>query len=166
MVTLTKQQVSWRFVKVKNWDNKNYTRHTQLKLILLFNKTCYFTSNIYWIKLDSSSKHLKCYSKVLHHMVKSSRLLIKVTTCRNNKKKGWFSHRTGLVFVHDKVFKVGSKNSATFKMELFATIGKVKSCKGLHLICDNSWICPWFLCFIIVCDQFNTQYKYGEQVNL
>ena len=39
--------------------------------------------------------------------------------------------------MHGKVFKVGSKNSATFKMELFATIGKVKSCKGLHLICDK-----------------------------
>ena len=39
------QQVSWRLIKVENWDNKNYNRHTQPKLILLFNETCYVTSN-------------------------------------------------------------------------------------------------------------------------
>ena len=43
---------------------------------------------------------------------------------RNNKKKeDWFSHETGLVFVHGDVFRDGSRNSTTFKMELFATIG-------------------------------------------
>ena len=39
------QQVSWRLIKVENWDNKNYKRHAQQRLILLFNKTCCFTSN-------------------------------------------------------------------------------------------------------------------------
>ena len=38
-------------------------------------------------------------------------------------KKDRFSHETGLVFVHGDVFKDGSRNSATFEMELFATIG-------------------------------------------
>ena len=42
---------------------------------------------------------------------------------RNNKKKDWNSHESGLVFVHSEVFKDGSRNSAIFKMELFATIG-------------------------------------------
>ena len=42
---------------------------------------------------------------------------------RNNNKKDWNSHKTGLVFVHDEVFKDKSRNSGTFKMELFATIG-------------------------------------------
>ena len=46
-----------------------------------------------------------------------------VTSFRNNKKKGWFSQETRLVFVHGKVFKNRSKDSAIFKMELFATIG-------------------------------------------
>ena len=39
-----------------------------------------------------------------------------------NKKKDWFSHKTGLVFVHGHIFKDGSRNSITFKIELFATI--------------------------------------------
>ena len=37
--------------------------------------------------------------------------------------KIWFSHKTGLVFVHGDVLKDGSKNSVTFKMQLFSTIG-------------------------------------------
>ena len=28
------QQVSWRLVKVENWDNKSYKRYTQLMTIL------------------------------------------------------------------------------------------------------------------------------------
>ena len=32
-------------IKVENWDNKNYKRHTQPKLILVFNKTFYVRSN-------------------------------------------------------------------------------------------------------------------------
>ena len=39
-----------------------------------------------------------------------------------NKQNDWFSHETELVFVHGEVFKEGSRNSASFKMELFATI--------------------------------------------
>ena len=39
------------------------------------------------------------------------------------KEKDWFLHETGLVFVHGDVFKYGSRNSATFKMKVFATIG-------------------------------------------
>ena len=46
-----------------------------------------------------------------------------MTTFQNNKKKDWFSHETRLVFKYGKVFKGGSRNSATFKMELFPTIG-------------------------------------------
>ena len=45
-----------------------------------------------------------------------------MATFQNNKKKDWFSHETGLVFMHGKVFKDGSQNFAIFKMELFATI--------------------------------------------
>ena len=37
--------------------------------------------------------------------------------------KIWFSHETGLVFVHGDVLKDGSKNFVTFKMQLFSTIG-------------------------------------------
>ena len=47
--------------------------------------------------------------------------MIKVATFQNNKKKDWFSHETILVFVHGGVFRDRSRNSATFKMELFAT---------------------------------------------
>ena len=46
-----------------------------------------------------------------------------MATFLNNKKKGWCPHKTGLAFVHVNIFKDGSRNSATFKMELFATIG-------------------------------------------
>ena len=46
-----------------------------------------------------------------------------MATFRNNKKKDWFSYETRLVFVHGDVFKDGSRNSATFTMELFAAIG-------------------------------------------
>ena len=42
---------------------------------------------------------------------------------QNAKKNDWFSHKTGLAFVQGDVFKDGSRNSATFKMEIFATIG-------------------------------------------
>ena len=38
-------------------------------------------------------------------------------------KKGWFSHETGVVFVHNDIFKNGSRNSATYKMELFVITG-------------------------------------------
>ena len=48
---------------------------------------------------------------------------MKVATFQNNKKKDWFSHETGLVFMHGGVFKDRSGNSAIFKMEFFATIG-------------------------------------------
>ena len=41
-----------------------------------------------------------------------------MATFRNNKKKDWFSLETGPVFMHSDVLKDGSRNSATFKMEL------------------------------------------------
>ena len=50
-----------------------------------------------------------------------------MVTFRNKKKKDWFSRETELVFVHDDVFKDGSRNSATFKIKFFATIGNGKS---------------------------------------
>ena len=40
-----------------------------------------------------------------------------------NNEKDWFSHETGLVFVHGDVFRDGSRNSATFEMGFSATIG-------------------------------------------
>ena len=52
---------------------------------------------------------------------------------RNNKKKDWFSHKTGLVFVHGEVFKDGSRNSAIFKMELFPTVGNGTNEQYLHV---------------------------------
>ena len=64
--------------------------------------------------------------------------MIKVATFRNNKKKDWFSHKTGLAFVHSNVFKDGSRNSTTFKMELFATIGNGRA--------YNQWTIV-FVCF-------------------
>ena len=45
LVALTEhKQVSWRLIRIENWDKK-ITRDTQSNLILLFNKTCYFTSS-------------------------------------------------------------------------------------------------------------------------
>ena len=46
-----------------------------------------------------------------------------MATFRNNKEKDWFSHETGLVFMHGNIFKDGSRNSLTFKMELSAAFG-------------------------------------------
>ena len=46
-----------------------------------------------------------------------------MATFQNNKKKDWFSHKTGIVFVYGEVCKGASRNSATIKMELFARIG-------------------------------------------
>ena len=48
---------------------------------------------------------------------------MKLATYRNKKKKYWFSHKARLGSVHGNIFKDGFRNSATFKMELFATIG-------------------------------------------
>ena len=59
---------------------------------------------------------------------------IKVVIFRYNKKKDWLSRETGLVFVYGEVCKGAFKNSATFKMEHFATIRMLESCKGLHLM--------------------------------
>ena len=43
----------------------------------------------------------------------------KVATFQSNRKKDWFSHKMGLVFVHGKIFKGGSRN--------FTTIGSSRS---------------------------------------
>ena len=60
------------------------------------------------------------------------------------KKKDWFSHKTELVFVHGDVFKGRSRNSATFKMELFATIGNGRVYNQWTVVfaccCSNSTI--------------------------
>ena len=48
--------------------------------------------------------------------------MIKVVTFQNNNKKDWFPHKTKLFFMHSHICKDRSKNSATFKMELFARI--------------------------------------------
>ena len=49
--------------------------------------------------------------------------MIKLVASQNNNKKDWNSHKNRLVFIHGEVFKDESKNSAIFKMELFAKIG-------------------------------------------
>ena len=63
---------------------------------------------------------------------------------QNTKKKDWFPHETGLFFVHGNVFKDGSRNSATFKMELFATIGNGRVYNQWTVVfasfCSNSTI--------------------------
>ena len=63
---------------------------------------------------------------------------------RNNKKKDWFPHNTGLAFVHGNIFKDGSRNSAAFKMELFATNGNGRVYKQWTVVfagcCGNSTI--------------------------
>ena len=46
-----------------------------------------------------------------------------MATFQNNKKKNWFKDKTELAFVDGDVCKDGSRNSAVFKMELFARIG-------------------------------------------
>ena len=70
------------------------------------------TLNNHWLdpsKQDSDSNLLKGSSKILHHAVKSKRekqwFWKKVATFQNNKKKHWFSYKTGLVFMHGNVFK-------------------------------------------------------------
>ena len=68
----------------------------------------------------------------------------KVATFRKSKKKYWFSHQTKLAFVHGNVFKEGSRNSAKFKMELFAAIGNGRAYNQWTVVyaccCDNSTI--------------------------
>ena len=59
-----------------------------------------------------------------------------MATFRNNKKKDWFSHETGLVVVHGEVFLDGSRNFALFKMELVAklvTVGFATKGQCLHV---------------------------------
>ena len=55
-----------------------------------------------------------------------------MVTFRSNKKKDRFLHETGLLFVHGDVFKDGSGNSGTFKMEIFAAIGNGRACNHEH----------------------------------
>ena len=58
-----------------------------------------------------------------------------------NKKKDWFSHKTELVLVYgDGSFKDGSRNSATFKMEFFSTIGNGRV--------YNQWIVVFACCCV------------------
>ena len=68
-----------------------------------------------------------------------------MATFWNNKKKYWFSHKAGLGSMHGNVFKDRSRNSATFKMELFAIIGNGRAYSQWALIfaccCSNSTIC-------------------------
>ena len=68
----------------------------------------------------------------------------KGATFRKNKKKDWFSHQTGLVFMHGGVFKGGSRNSAKFQMELFGAIGNDRAYNQWAVLCacfcDNSSI--------------------------
>ena len=68
----------------------------------------------------------------------------KGATFLNNKKKDWFSCKTRLFFVHGNIFKDGSRNFATFKMELFAAVGNGRACNQWTVVfvcrCGNSTI--------------------------
>ena len=108
------------------------------------------TLSNHWLdpwKQDSGSNHLKGWSKILHNTLKSNRktqrLSIKVATFWN-KKKDWFFQETRLVFMHGNVFKDRPRNSATFKMELFATIGNGRVYNQRAVVfaccCSNSTI--------------------------
>ena len=58
-------------------------------------------------------------------------------------KKDWFSHETRLVFMHDEVFKDRSRNSAIFKIKLFAAISNGR--KLQRAPSDKPpgfWMCP------------------------
>ena len=50
------------------------------------------------------------------------------------REKNWFSHKTGPVFVHGNVFKNISKNTVSFKMQLFATFGNGRAYKQLNVV--------------------------------
>ena len=55
------------------------------------------------------------------------------------KKKDWFSHKTGIVFMHGDIFKDGYRNSTTFKMKLFATISNGRA--------YNQWTVVFACCY-------------------
>ena len=67
-----------------------------------------------------------------------------MATFQSNKKKDWLSHKIGLVFVHGDILKDGSRNSATFKMELLETIGNGRVCNQWTVVfaccCGNATI--------------------------
>ena len=50
------------------------------------------------------------------------------------EKKDGFSHETILVFLHGDVFKNGSRNSVTFKMEVFAEVSNGRAYKQLTVV--------------------------------
>ena len=76
---------------------------------------------------NSGSNRLKGWSKILHHTVKSNTekhwFLIKVATFWNNKKKILVFTQSQTSSMHGNILKDRFRNSATFKMELFATFG-------------------------------------------
>ena len=80
-------------------------------------------------RLKNYESHtIACVHNILHVNCSTgtyffSRLSMKVAKFWNNKKKDWFLPETRLVFVLGDIFKDWSRNSATFKMELFATVG-------------------------------------------
>ena len=153
LVALTEyQQVGWRLIKVENYDNKNYKRHTQPNLTLLFNEIYSVTSNFDFAQPLTGSWRYNILVLYFHDWIHKNKIVVatkrltknassyrkkkqgNALTFRNNKKKDWFSQETGVVFVYGEVCKGASKNSATFKMELSATLVTVESCKGLYLM--------------------------------
>ena len=56
-----------------------------------------------------------------------------MVTFWSNNKKDWNSLKIRLVFLHSEVFKGESRNSAIFKMELFAAIGNCGACNQWSL---------------------------------
>ena len=96
LVALTEyQQMGWRLIKVENCDNLPETYIAKSDFT--------FQWNLLFYKHFNFEKPLTGSIKII-----------------NNKKKDWFSHKTWLVFVHGDVFRDGSQNPASFKMELFA----------------------------------------------
>ena len=67
-----------------------------------------------------------------------------MATFQNNKEKYWFSDKTRLVFVLGNNFKEGFRNSAIFKLELFATVGNGRAYNQWTVVfvccCGNSTI--------------------------
>ena len=74
-----------------------------------------------------------------------------MVTFWSNNKKDWNSLKIRLVFVHSEVFKGESRNSAIFKMELFAAIGNCGAC--------NQW--SLFACCYGNSTSFNGKIKIG-----
>ena len=80
-----------------------------------------------------------------------------------NKKKYWFSHEAGLGSMHGNVFKDGSRNSATFKLKLFPTIGNGRAYNQWTVVfaccCGISTIFKTCVCYFLSNFYFFTKWE-------